>query len=152
MDAPRPARLWLALVIAAGILLAIGAMFLSVVWGDPINPLFRHVLTVQVIAVLLAWSVLAWATHLLLFGRLPKLQLTSMPAFAWGGFRIALFVATVTAMVCWLASLALGLAVETVFIRAIVLLVIVTAFTGLIGAAFFNSLLVVRRLRARKTQ
>jgi len=151
MDAPRPARLWLVLVVAAGILLAGGTIFLSAIVGDPIGPLFRHVLSVQIVVVLLVWSGLAWTARLLLVGRLPRLRLSSMTAFAWGASRIALFLAMVTVMVCWLALVIVGRADNATFVGAIGLLVVVTAFTGLIGTAFFNSLLVVRRLRVRKT-
>ncbi len=152
MNTPRPSRLWLAFVVAAGFLLASGAVILTETKGDPIGPLFRHRLTVQIIVGLVIWSLLAWAARLLVVGKLPKLRLNSMATFLWGSSRIALLVATVTVMVPWLATLALGLVVETALARATVLLVMITAFTGIIGAAFFNSTLVIRCWRAPGTE
>ena len=152
MNAPAPSRLWLAFPIAGGLLLAIGAVFLTVTRGDPISPLFRHPLTVQIIVGLLTWSLLAWTARLLIVGKLRKLRLNSMAAFIWGGSRLALWLATLTVLVSWLATLALGLLVETALARATVLLVMVTAFMGIIGGAFFNSTLVIRRWRALGTE
>ncbi|MEO8176313.1 MAG: hypothetical protein ABI626_06600 [Sphingomicrobium sp.] len=52
----------------------------------------------------------------------------------------------------WLIALALGLDIATPFIRAVVLLAVVTAFTGIIGGAFFNSVLAVQHWRNYGTQ
>jgi hypothetical protein len=139
----------LTLVIVAGLLIAGGAVLLTT-QGDPINGLFRHVLTVEVIAGLLVWNLLAWAARRATVGKLPKMQLNSTATFIWGGFRVALFVATVTLLVCWVTALVIGLAVETAFIKAVVLLLLVTAFTGITAGAFLNSTLVVRRWRGHR--
>jgi hypothetical protein len=152
MDVSPPARVLLTLVVVSGLLLASVAVFLSVGVGDPIGPLFRQALTIQVILGVVVWSLLAWAARRLVVGRLGNTPLTSTAALVWGGFRVALLIAAVTVIVCGLASLVLGLEIGTAFVRALVLIVVVTAFTGIIGGAFFNSLLVVRRLRERPTQ
>jgi hypothetical protein len=151
MDAPPPARLLLALVILGGLFLASGAVLMA--WsGDPVGHLFRQILTIQVILGLVAWNIFAWTARRLIIGKLDDMRLTSMAALIWGGFRVALFVAVVTIIVCGAVAWALGLETVTAFVRALVLIVIVTAFTGIFGGALFNSLLVVRRLRERPTQ
>lgn len=152
MDARAPARLLLMLVVLSGLLLASATVFLSVWLGDPVGPLFRQALTIQVILGLVVWFFLAWAARRLIVGKLANMPLASGAAFICGGFRVALLIAAVTLIVCGLASLALGLEIGTAFLRALVLILVVTAFTGIIGGAFFNSLLAVRRLRERPTQ
>ena len=96
---------------------------------------------------------MAMAARRFIVGKLPKkVLLTSMAAFIWGASRFALLIATVTVLVCWLALLPLGLLVETAFLRAGVLLVVVTAFNGIIGDAIFNSILVVRQWRRGRAE
>lgn len=151
MEAPRPARLVGTLVIIAGLLLASGSAFLAM-QGDPTSPLFGNVLTVPVIVGLVVWSVLAWAARRMTLGKLPRMRLNSTVTFVWGGFRVALFIAAVTLMVCWLAALALGVTIETAFVRALVLVLLVTVFTSIAAGAFFYSMLVVRRWRGGKAQ
>ncbi len=152
MDAPVSARRALAFVIVGAILLAAGALFLTFTRGDPASSVFQHVLTIQVIAVLLVWFFLAWSARRLIVGKSPKLRPNSVATFIWGGSRVSLLIATVTAMVGWLIALALGLDIATAFVRAVVLLVVVTAFTGIIGGAFLNSLLAVRHWRGHGTE
>ena len=65
---------------------------------------------------------------------------------------MAFLLATITVIVGWLIALALGLEIETALIRAGVLLVVAMAFTGIIGGAFFNSMLAIRHLRAQGPQ
>ena len=127
-------------------------MFLTVRLGDPIGPLFSQLLTIQVLLGLVVWALLALTARRLMVGKVDNMPKTSIAIFLWGGFRVALLVATVTAIVCWLAALALGLEIATAFLRALVLILVVTAFTGMFGGAFFNTMLVVRRLRERPTQ
>ncbi len=150
MDPPPAARPVLALVISVALLLASGALLLTFTQGDSVSPLFGHVLTVQVILALVVWSLVAWGVRRLVIGKLPKMRLNSRAAFIWGGFRVALLIATVTLMVCWFAALALGLAAETAIVRAVVLLLVVTAFTGITAGASFNSMLVLKRWRDRR--
>jgi hypothetical protein len=114
--------------------------------------LFRQALTIQVILGLVVWSLLAWAARRLMVGKVEKMSATSIPTFIWAGFRVALLIAAVSAIVCWLAALALGLETATVFLRALILILVVAAFTGIFGGASYNSMLVVRRMRQRQTQ
>ena len=151
MDAPVSARSALKFVIAGAMLLAGGALFLTFTRGDAAGTLFQHVLTIQVIAVLLIWFLLAWSARQLIVGKLQKLRLNSLAAFIWGGSRVSLLIATVTVMVGWLVALALGLEIATAFVRAVVMLVVTTAFTGIISGAFVNSVLAVRHWRSRGT-
>jgi len=136
------------IVIAAGLLIAGGAVLLTM-QRDPINGLFRHALTVEIIAGLLAWNLIAWAARRVTIGKLPKMRLNSTATFVWGGFRVALFVATVALLVCWVTALVIGLAVETMIVKAVLLLFLVTAFTGITAGAFLNSMLIVRRWRGQ---
>lgn len=149
MSAPRPDRLLLTLVIVAGLLIAGGAVLLTT-QADPISGLFRHVLTVEVIAGLVVWNLLAWAARRVTVGKSPKMPLNSTATFVWGGFRVALFIATVTLLVCWVTALLIGFVLEAAFIKAVVLLLLVTAFTGITAGAFLNSMLVVRRWRGQR--
>ena len=152
MNAQLSGRSALAFIIVGGILLAGGALFLTLTRGDAASSLFQHVLTIQVIAVLLAWFLLAWSARRLIVGKLSKLRLNSLTAFIWGGSRVSFLIATLTVMVGWLSALALGLEIATAFLRAVVLLVVATAFTGIIGGAFLNSVLAVRHWRGHETQ
>jgi len=145
----RPsAKLTLALVIAGALLLAGGALYLAITEGDPVSPLFRHVLTLEVMGTFLVWFTVAWAARRFTVGKLPRLQLNSAGVI-WGGSRVALLIATVLLMIGWLAALAFGLAVQIAFVRAVLLLVVVTAFTGMAGGAFLNSMLAFRHWRVQ---
>jgi hypothetical protein len=148
MSTNPAAKSALALVVAGALLLAGGALYLSITQGDPISPLFRHVLTIEVMAALVVWFTAAWTARRFTVGRLPKLQLGSA-GLLWGGSRVALLIATVLLLIGWLAALALGIAVQTAFLRAAVLLLVVTAFTGIAGGAFFNSILAIRHRRVQ---
>ena len=97
----------------------------------------------------MAWSLLALGPRWVLVGKLPKRPVSFVPVLIWGGFRVALLVATVTVIVCWLAGLAFGLAVSTTFVRALILILIFSAFTGITGGAFINSMLAVGQWRRR---
>lgn len=90
---PSP-RSALALVIAAARALAGGALYLATIVGDPIGPLFRHVLTLQVMAALLIWFAAAWAARRFTVGKLPKLKL-NYAGLIWGSSRVTLLIATV---------------------------------------------------------
>lgn len=144
MDAPISARSALAFIVPGAILLSGGALFLTVTRGDLPSSLFQQVLTIQFTAGLFVWFFLAWSARRLVVGKLPKPRSNSVATFVWGASRVSLLIATLTAMVCWLIALALGLDIATAFIRAVVLLVVATAFTGVIGGAFLNSVLAVR--------
>lgn len=150
MDAPLPPRLLIASVVVAGLCVASGAVFFSATEVDPIGPLFHQALTGQIIVGLLAWSLLALGLRWLLLGRLPKMPISFVPGLIWGGFRIALLVATVIVIVVWLAALVLGLAVATTFFKALVLILMFSAFTGIAGGAFINSILAMGELRRRR--
>ena len=150
MDAPVSARRALAFVIVGAISLAVGALFLTITSGDPASSLFQHVLTIQVITVILIWYMLAWSARRLIVGKAPELRLKSLTAL-WVLSRVSLLIATVTLLVGWLITLPLGLEIGTTLVRAGVLLVVATAFTGIIGGAFLNSMLAVRHLRGQGT-
>jgi hypothetical protein len=83
---------------------------------------------------------------------LGKGWLSEGAALIWGGFRIALFVALLAVIVGGAIALIVGLQIGAAFVRAFVLIAIVTVISGIAGGAFLNSLLVVRRLRERPTQ
>jgi hypothetical protein len=139
----------LTLVIVAGLLVA-GCAVLLTTQADPISGLFRHVFALEGIAGLVVWNLLAWAVRRVTVGRSPKMPLNSTATFVWGGFRVTLFIATVTLVACWMTALLMGLILETAFIKAAVLLVLVTAFTRITAGAFLNSMLVVRRWRGQR--
>ncbi|HEX8214224.1 MAG TPA: hypothetical protein VF582_01995 [Allosphingosinicella sp.] len=146
MSIRASAKMNMSLMIASAILLAGGALYLAITRGDPLSPLFRHGRTIEIIAVLLLWSMAALAVRRFTVGRLPELQL-NLPGVIWGGSRVALLIATVLLMVGWLAALAFGLTVQVAFLRAVVLLLVVTFFTGIAGKAIINSLLAIRHWR-----
>lgn len=152
MHAPLLARTALALVIVGAILLSGGSLFLTFTRGDPASSLFQHVLTIQVIGVLLVWFLLASAARRLTVGKSPKISVNSWATLIWGGSRVSLLLATLIVLSGWLIALALGLDIATPLIRAVVLLAVVTAFTGIIGGAFLNSVLAIRHLRSHGTQ
>ena len=66
------ARRALAFVIFGAILLAGGALLLAFTRGGPASSLLQHVLTIQVIVVLLTWSLLAWSARRLTVGKTAK--------------------------------------------------------------------------------
>ncbi|HZA92007.1 MAG TPA: hypothetical protein VE420_05210, partial [Gemmatimonadales bacterium] len=61
MDAPFSARSALAFIIGGAMLLASGALFLTLTRGDAASSLFQDFLAIQVIAAVLLWFLLAWS-------------------------------------------------------------------------------------------
>jgi hypothetical protein len=137
----------LTLVVCCAFLMAGAALYLTLGTGDPLKSVFRQVLTIYVIVGLVVWFAAAWLARGLIVGRLPKLQM-SATVLIWSGFRIALLIAVVLLLICWLGALALQLPLEVAFVRAAVLLMVVAAFTGMTGGAFLNSTFALRHLRS----
>src|SRR5205809_765742 len=137
MFVPPPERTLVTHVIIASLLIASGAVYLTATQGDMLGPLFQHVLTGRVLVSIISWTCLAHAARRLLVGKLPKIRLSSRAALVWGGSRVALLIAVVMVLVIWITALTLGLAIKTALVRAMALLFVVTAFTGIIGGAFF---------------
>jgi hypothetical protein len=149
MDRPPSSRLLLSLAVAAGALLAAGAVFLT---RRPIAPLgspFQPALTVPVMVSILLWALLSLAARRKFVGKLPKAQTFSLPALIWGGSRVAFACSFLILLTCWVISFAFDLEATPTFLQAGVLVLVWMGFTGLIGGAFLNSLLVVRRWRSR---
>ena len=151
MDDQPSARSALALVIVGAFVLAGIALFLTVRKGDVAGALFQHPLTIQLIAGIVAWSLLAWAARRLIVGKLSNTRLNLLPVIVWGGSRVSLLIAVIALLAGWLTALAGGLEIATLFGQALILLVVVAWFTGMIGGAFLNSLAAVRSWRGRST-
>jgi hypothetical protein len=139
------------LVVIAGLLLAGGAVYLTATQGDLLGPLFGDVLAMPVIGAVVVWFLMTWAARRTIVGSLPDTRRASNAALIWGGSRLALLLGVIILLVCWLGALALGFALEIALIRAVGLLAVLTAFTGIIGGAFLNSVATVRHWRVRKT-
>ena len=119
--------------------------------GDPVSALLQNPSTLYLLAGLVVWRLLAGAARWIILKALPNVGSEASAGLVWGSFRLALLVATVTALVGWLAAMTMGLALQAVLIEAVLLLVLVTAFTGVLGGAVFDSMLAVRHWRERRT-
>ena len=146
----RYARFWLIYVVLLGVAAASGAVYLSITFGDPVGLLFRNILTGPVILGIVSWSMLALAVRWWAIGKRVKHPLASKVAYFWGGSRLALIIATLSLGVAWLISLALALSGETAILAAFVFIIAITAFTGLLGGAIGNSVLVAKHWRRPK--
>lgn len=147
MDNRRQARLVLLLIAPGGLAIAVAAVWLAITFHDPAGALFRQVLIIPALGALLAWFALASGARRYTVGKLPRLRMNSPAALVWGGFRVALLIASVLVLVGWLGALALGVELASAFIGGFVLLAFLTVVTGLAGGAFINSALVVRHWR-----
>ena len=113
--------------------------------------MFGYVANIQAILVLIVWAALSWAVRRLVVGIVEDEPTNSLALFMWGGFRVCLLIATVVLLLGWLIALAVGHALQPALLQAVVLIVVVTAVTGMIGTAAANSWLVVRHWRRRKS-
>jgi len=133
------------------ILLAGGALTVTLGRTDAVGSLFEQVLTIPIIVAILAWNVLAWWIRRLIVGRVNDLRLSSTTAL-WIGTRMSLMIAGITVLIAGLIAMAFGLEIAAALIRAMVLLAFAAAFTGIVGGAWFNSVLAVRHWRAHRVE
>lgn len=145
---PQSPRFVLAVLVAGALLLAASTVGLTATGG---NTVFGYLANIQAILVIIAWAALAWAARRLAVGRIEDKPSNSMAVFMWGGFRVCLLLATVALLVGWLIALAIGHALQPALLQAVVLMVVVTAVTGIIGTAAVNSWLVISHWRRRKS-
>lgn len=145
---PQSPRLVLAALVAGALLLAISALGLTASLG---NTAFSYVANIQAILVIVAWAALAWAARRLVVGKIEDKSPRSLALFMWGGFRVCLLLATLGLLVGWLIALAIGHALQPALLQAVVLMVVVTAVTGIIGTAIVNSWLAIRHWHRRKS-
>jgi hypothetical protein len=152
MNSPPSDRLLLSLVLVAAVLLAAGAFLLAAQPTDLSGPRYQDFPIAPVVLVFFAWALLSVTARLLFIGRLPKSQKPSWAAMMWGGSRFAMAISTLILLICWLVSLAVGLQAEATFLHAAVLLLVFMGLTGVVGGAYLNSLLVLRRWRSGRTE
>ena len=146
MSAHPANRKILALVCVGAFFLAGGALYLAITEANLVGPLFRKVLTLKVMAALFIWFTAAWAARRFAPRKAQTVKF-GQTWLVWGGTRVALLIATFVLLMGWLATLALGLALQTAFIRAATLLCVVTAYTGIAGGALMNSMVAIRHRR-----
>jgi hypothetical protein len=146
MVAPRQGKLLLAAVAVAGLAVATTALVLAAAVGDPLPPVFRQRLTGEVLLIVIVWCPLAWLVRRLIIGKLPKIGVGSPMAVAWGASRFTLFIATMLLLLGSLVFLAVGTNLGPAFFRAFISLVVLTAFTGIVGGAARNTVLVLKAL------
>ena len=143
----RSAHLWFIYVAVMGVAVVSGAVYVSVTFGDPVGLLFRSILTGPVILGIVSWSLLALALRWLTIGKLVRPPFASKVTYLWGGSRLALILATLALGVTWLVSLALAWSSGAAILGAFIFIVVITAFTGLLGGAIGNSVLVAKHWR-----
>jgi hypothetical protein len=143
-------KLALGAIAITAVVLASGAVLLAVRLGDPISPLFREALTLQIVAVLIVWFTVAWAARRVIVGQLPTDSIPSPAALLWGGSRVALVGAIFLVLVACLVSLTLGFQLASAFARALFFLFVAMAATGIAGGAAINSILAWRHWRVRQ--
>ena len=90
-----------------------------------------------------ALTISSWAARRLALRKAPMVRV-GQTWLLWVGSRLALLIATFLLVIGWFATLALGFAVQTAFIRAASLLCVVTAFTGIAAGALLNSMVAMR--------
>ena len=152
MNGPSSNRLLLSLVLPAAVLLATGAVFLEAHPIELSGVRDQDFPIVPVILIFLVWPLLSVTARLLFVGRLPKSPMPSWASLMWGAFRFAMFVSSLILLICWLISMSLGLHVQATFLRAALLLVVFMGLTGMVGGAFLNSILVLKRWRSGGTE
>lgn len=151
MDTDRPGRLWLAWVLAAGLLLSIAAVLLTLAVGDPLGLLSGSKLALVLFVGLFCWGPLAWAVRRLVSGKTADVRLKPLVVLAWLGMRFAFATAIVAAAAGWLATIALGITAAPAFGRAALLLIVMSALTTIAAQALVNSMLIMRHRRGRGT-
>ncbi|MES2904762.1 MAG: hypothetical protein V4696_11300 [Pseudomonadota bacterium] len=144
----QSSSLGLVFVIVGALLLCIGALGVVTISG---KVAFEYVANIWFILAILVWAVLAWTARRFIVGRVGETPANSLPVLIWGAFRVCLLLATVILLVCWLVALALGHGMERPMLQAVVLIVVVTAVSGIIGGATLNSLLAIRHWQHRKS-
>ena len=142
-------RRFFVVVVASGIILAAIALFVTEKLGDATSVLFDQLLPIPAIGVLLLWAVIAWVARRALYDQPPDLTLHSRGILVWVGSRISLLVATVLLLIPWIIALATGHDAMPTLLRAFILVLVVTALTGIIGGAVLNSALAIRQFRKR---
>jgi hypothetical protein len=146
----RYARFWFIYVILLGTAAASGAVYVSVTSGDPVGLLLRNILTGPVTLGIVSWSLLASALRWATIGKMVRTQLVSKVALFYWGSRLALILAILALGVTWFVSLALALSSEAAILGAVVFIVMITAFTGLLAGAIGNCVLVAKFWRKPK--
>ena len=143
---PRP-RFVLLIVGVLALAVATGSIILAEAVGDPVGLVFHLRTTGPVVVGVLVWAVAALAVRSLIVGKFPSASVDSRAMLLWGGSRFVLLLAVVLNLVSWLISVALGLEVSNAFLRSLVFLIVVSAFLGIAGVAFLNSVVTVRSWR-----
>lgn len=147
---PTPRRgLWLFSL--GGSLIAAIALGAALAFGDIVGPIFREVFTIYVLAGLAIFAVAAGAARRLLVGRLG--DITTMPKMMiwWVACRLAFFPAVLLLGLGSVLTALIGLEVRYSMIQALVAVVVIFAFTGIAGGAFFNAWLVTKRVAGGKS-
>ena len=145
---PQSPRLVLSVLVAGALLLAGSAFALTATTG---NTVFGYLANIKAILVLIVWAALSWAARRLIVGIVDDEPTNSLALYMWGGFRVCLLLATIVLLLSWPIALAIGHALQPALLQAVVLMVVVTAVTGIIGTATANSWLAVRHWRRRKS-
>jgi hypothetical protein len=142
-------RTVLQLVILATLVLAGGALFLTVSGAEPLDALFRHPAALPIAAALLAWYIVAMAIRLAVVGKFSAAEVPKT-LLVYTGARLACLFAMGALLACWLAAFAFGLAVAPPLLGAAILLAIVNAFGVMVTGGCLNSILLLRHLWAAR--
>lgn len=149
MDETQTARRMLLVVVASGVFLALVVEIL--VAADVVAKVLSSAesLIGPMFLGALFFVLLAWVGRLAIAGRLSQVDwrvLIPRPALiVWGGFRISMLIAVFSALSAWLVALLLDFPNEPNFLHALVLLVLISGITFMLGNGVFNMLLILRR-------
>lgn len=144
-------RLFLAAMIAGGLIFTTAALFLAQQVTDIIELLFGSVLTGWTMIPLMLWVIAAAGMKHLLIGRTQRTSVITVAMIAWPGLYLSMLIAVVLLAFAWLGSLMFDGAAPGIFSKALVLMIVVSALTRLVVGAISNTALVLRGLRAKST-
>jgi hypothetical protein len=102
------------------------------------------------LGLVVVWAFLATIARLIFARNAGDALSGSRPIIRWFGARLALFFAAAILFLCWLASLPIGRPWSGIAGRALILVLLISWLTSLIGQGAISSALLVARFRRPK--
>ena len=127
----------------------VAAIVVANLVGDPLGALFEHVLTGPVVLVMIAWAVVAMSARRFFVGPLPKYVVDSKPLRLWTVSRLSGLFSAIVLLASFLLALTFGLPAKQKIFHSLILVIVLTAFSGIIGGSIYNCALVIRHWRTR---
>ncbi len=117
--------------------------------GDPLGALFDHVLTGPVLLMMIAWVVVAMSARRFFVGPLPKFVVDSKSLRLWIVCRLSGLCSAIVLLVSLLLALAFDSSAKQTIFQSLILVIVLTTWSGIIGGSIYNFALVIRHWRTR---